>query len=98
MSTKIKEKGKEKEPEGFIKFHYYAPEAREIYLSGDFNQWDPGLTPMKKGKNGVWKAKIKLPPGRYEYKFFRDGQWVQDDPEAERVPNPFGTENLVVRV
>lgn len=101
--TKKKEK-KEKEKavpspkkkgDGEIKFVFYAPEAREMYLTGDFIQWDPKLIPMKKGKDGVWKAKVVLPPGRYEYKFIMDGQWVQDNPGAERVPNPFGTENFV---
>ncbi len=87
-----------KKADGLIKFVFYAPEAKEIYLSGDFIQWDTQAIPMKKGKEGLWKAKIKLPPGRYEYKFIVDGQWIQDIPGVERVPNPFGTENFVARV
>jgi 1,4-alpha-glucan branching enzyme len=103
--TEIKKKEVEKshhspkkKPDGEVKFVFYAPEAKEMYLSGDFIQWDTHLIPMKKGKEGLWKAKVKLLPGRYEYKFIVDGQWVLDIPGAERVPNAFGTENFVIWV
>ena len=104
-AKKKEKKKKEKAPlpskkkgDGEIKFVFLAPEAGEMYLTGDFVQWNPKLIPMKKGKDGLWKAKVLLPPGRYEYKFIMDGQWVQDIPGAERVPNPFGTENGVIQV
>ena len=67
---------------------------------------------MKKNKEGVWKAAITLPPGRYEYKLFADDEWVENvsgdvevvgapvegRPGLESVPNPFGTQNFVVWV
>jgi len=56
------------------------------------------LHPHEEAQDGVWKAKVKLDPGRYEYKLFADGQWVHDLPGVERVPNRFGTDNFVVRV
>lgn len=87
-----------KKRDGEVKFVFHAPEAREMFLTGDFIQWDTKLIPMKKGKNGIWKAKVILPPGRYEYKFIMDDQWVEDNPGAEGVPNPFGTENFVIWV
>ena len=39
---------------------------RESCLAGEFNGWDPYSLPMKKGKDGIWKATTRLPPGRYE--------------------------------
>jgi hypothetical protein len=53
---------------------------------------------MKKDKKGVWKMKIKLPPGRYEYKFFADNVWVESLPGAELSSNPFGSQNFVTWV
>jgi hypothetical protein len=50
---------------------------------------------MKKDKKGVWKMKIKLPPGRYEYKFFADNAWVEHLPGIEKSSNLFGTQNFI---
>lgn len=81
-----------------VEFAFRAPDAKEVYLAGDFNGWDTCSIPMKRHKTGVWKVKVKLNPGRYEYKLFADGNWVHDLPGAERVPNRFGTDNFVVRI
>ena len=40
----------------------------QVFLAGDFNNWDTQSLPMKRGKDGVWKAKIKLPSGRRSIK------------------------------
>jgi 1,4-alpha-glucan branching enzyme len=78
-----------------VEFIFYAPEAKEVFLAGEFNQWDTRSLPMKKEKDGVWKQKIQLTPGRYEYKIFVDGAWFEDIKGEEVVSNPFGTQNLV---
>jgi 1,4-alpha-glucan branching enzyme len=99
MIEKKKEKGKSKgKEEKNVEFTFYAPEATEVFLAGEFNNWDTQSLPMKKGKDGVWKAKIKLPPGRYEYKFFADHAWVENLPDTELSSNPFGTRNLIIWV
>lgn len=78
-----------------VAFSYEAPGAREVLLAGDFTGWQQAPVPLKKGKNGLWKATINLPPGRYEYRLLVDGQW-QDDPQCpDRFPNQFGGENCV---
>jgi 1,4-alpha-glucan branching enzyme len=81
-----------------VEMAFSAPEATEVFVAGDFNFWDPLATPMKRHKEGTWKAKLRLRPGRYEYKFLVDGQWVNYVRGVERVPNPFGTENMVLWV
>lgn len=81
-----------------VELVFQAPEARQVFVAGDFNNWDPTNLPMKRHKEGVWKTKLKLAPGRYEYKFFADGQWVHYVKGVERVPNPYGTDNLVMWV
>lgn len=81
-----------------IVFTFHAPEAGEVYLTGEFNYWNTNSLPMRKDKGGVWKTEIKLPPGRYEYKFFADRDWVEDIPGAEPISNPFGTQNFIISV
>jgi chromosome partitioning protein len=75
------------------------PRAADVQLAGDFNNWQPGSTPMERvGDSGVWQAKIKLPQGTYRYRLVVDGQW-QQDPYNERTElNPFGELNSVVEI
>jgi 1,4-alpha-glucan branching enzyme len=81
-----------------VVFSFHAPEAREVYLTGEFNYWNTNSLPMTKGKDGVWKTEIKLPPGCYGYKYFADSTWVENIPGAELTLNPFGTQNFVISV
>jgi len=76
-------------------FSYRAGTALSVMLAGDFTHWQAEPIPMKRGKDGIWKASVALEPGVYHYRFLVDGQW-QDDPECElRVPNPYGGHNSV---
>jgi 1,4-alpha-glucan branching enzyme len=70
----------------------------EVCLAGEFNCWDIKSLRMRKNKEGVWTATVKLVPGRYEYKLFADSGWVENIADAELVPNPFGTQNCVIWV
>jgi len=81
-----------------VEFTFRAPEARKVYIAGKFNAWNTSSTPMKKGKDGTWRIKLKLSPGKYEYKYFVDGAWASDRSCSELVPNPFGTDNCVISV
>jgi 1,4-alpha-glucan branching enzyme len=76
-------------------FEFLAPDAREVYLAGDFNNWDPNANLMKKDKKGIWKTILSLKPGRYEYRFLKDGAWENDPSCCDCVPNEFGTQNCV---
>jgi len=76
-------------------FEYLAPETREVCLVGNFNNWDASTHPMKKNRDGVWKTSLPLKPGRYEYRFFVDGNWENDPSCSFCVPNKFGSQNCV---
>jgi 1,4-alpha-glucan branching enzyme len=78
-----------------VQFEFLAPEAREVFLAGDFNRWDIGAHPMKKDKNGRWKVALDLEPGRYEYRFFANGKWENDPACSSCIPNQFGSCNCV---
>lgn len=73
------------------------PDAKEVFLVGDFNDWDPRADRMVKRK-GVFQKLLQLEPGEYQYKFLVDGQWFEDPSAMIQVPNAFGTINSVVRV
>jgi 1,4-alpha-glucan branching enzyme len=78
-----------------VSFEFPAPEAQEVYLVGNFNNWDISSNPMKKDKKGVWKTAFSLEPGRYEYRFLVDGNWQNDPSCCDCVANEFGSENCV---
>ena len=72
--------------------------AQEVCLAGSFNDWHPSFTPMVRLDDGQWAKELALPPGRHEYRFVVDGQWVDDPAATELIPNPFGTPNAVLVV
>ena len=78
-------------------FSVHALNAKEIYLAGDFNNWqsDSKDFRMRRFKGGIWKKMVKLKPGTYEYQFVVDGQWWTDPLNKNRVPNLYCTENSV---
>ena len=100
IKSKRKSTGKKKEKsiEKTVEFTFHGPEARKVFLAGKFNSWDTQSLPMKRNKGGIWKVKVKLSPGRHEYKFFADDAWVESLPGVEQVSNPLGTRNFIVWV
>jgi 1,4-alpha-glucan branching enzyme len=74
------------------------PKAMEVCIAGSFNDWHPAATLMISLGDGKWAKELALPPGRYEYRFVVDGQWVDDPAAKETVPNPFGGFNAVLVV
>jgi 1,4-alpha-glucan branching enzyme len=81
-----------------IEFRLRSPQAKSAFVAGSFNSWDLKRTPMRKEGDGEWKATVTLPPGRYEYRFIVDGQWLSDPSAKESVHNTFGSTNSVVTV
>ena len=81
-----------------VEFSLNAPNAHEVYLVGEFNKWNPHSLPMKHDNGKEWKAHVQLAPGRYEYKYYVDGSWIDDVPGVEKAPNSFGSQNCVMHV
>jgi 1,4-alpha-glucan branching enzyme len=76
-------------------FSLSAPQAKSVFIAGDFNQWNLSIHPLKQDKNGVWKISLPLGPGRYEYRFLVDGEWQNDSSCSSFVKNRFGTLNCL---
>lgn len=81
-----------------IEFTVTAPEAKEVFLVGDFNGWQAEGFQMRKFKDGVCRKKVQLKPGRYEYLFLVDGNWWTDPQNDARCTNPFGMENSIIQI
>ena len=79
-------------------FQLIEPNAEEVYLVGDFTDWEENPILLKRQNDGIWKATVPLQPGAYQYRFMVDGQWRDDIKCHHRAPNPFGGENCVRQV
>ena len=73
------------------------PDAKSVFLAGDFNNWSQTTTPMTKADRD-FRATVKLSLGEHQYKFYVDGDWYTDPRAARQVPNGLGTANSVIRV
>jgi 1,4-alpha-glucan branching enzyme len=82
-----------------VAFILNTPEAKEVYLCGDFNKWSPrGLPMARRTEDHCWEKRLMLPPGRYEYKFIVNGIWIHNPDAPVNVPNRHGSLNSVVEV
>jgi 1,4-alpha-glucan branching enzyme len=81
-----------------VRFTLHKPEAKGVSVCGDFNGWSPSATPMKGNNNGHWETTVALAPGRYQYKFLVDGEWLLDPAAQKKAPADYGSLNSVVEV
>jgi cyclomaltodextrinase len=70
-----------------------------VYLAGTFNNWDATKDAMvDREGSGVYEITLDLKPGKYQYKFVRDGQWITDTSAKEFADDGFGGKNSVLTV
>jgi 1,4-alpha-glucan branching enzyme len=81
-----------------IRLELIRPQAREVFIAGSFNKWQPAATPLNPAADGKWVVQLLLPLGRYEYRFIADREWVDHPSAKEVVPNPHGGNNAVLNV
>ncbi|MGB5819635.1 MAG: isoamylase early set domain-containing protein [Saonia sp.] len=83
-----------------VTFTVPAEAAKKVAVVGDFNNWNPKGSLLKKLKNGTFKGTFDLPKeSTYEFKYIIDGNYV-NEAEADRYQwNDFaGAENAVLEV
>jgi 1,4-alpha-glucan branching enzyme len=61
-----------------MNFFCTAPQAQNVSLVGDFNEWNPEAHPMKRQPDGVWFLKVELYHGHQRYAFRVDGVLTLD--------------------
>ncbi len=67
-----------------VTFVCFAPHASEVFVTGDFNDWDATAHPMKRMADGAWRAEIPLNHGHHHYLFVVDDKLMLD-PHAQGV-------------
>jgi len=104
-SSKVKAEGKPTKAKAAAKpvkrrtaFKLHAPEAKQVFVAGCFNNWDPTADALRQGEAGTWTCTLMLEPGEHEYRFVVDGEWWDDPFAAERRANEFGCENCLIIV
>ena len=98
-----------------ITLTFKAPEyAKEVYLTGDFDDWKFNKYPMERGWKGEdgglkggnqWTTAIELAAGRYAYKFVVNPKEIAEreswfiDPAAKQTPkDEYGKTNSIVEI
>ncbi|MDD5253222.1 MAG: AAA family ATPase [Candidatus Omnitrophica bacterium] len=75
-----------------------APEAKEVYLAGEFNNWKLDENSRMEQNNGSWSKRINLNSGKYRYRFVIDGNWSEDPNNPLKQVNPYGTMDSLLEV
>lgn len=75
-----------------------AKEANTVHVVGEFNEWSETANPLKKYKNGSFKATVNMEKGtKYQFKYLIDGEsWMNDADADSFETNDFSGENSVV--
>lgn len=73
--------------------------ASSVSLCGEFNNWDPGVSPMKQLKGGGWSLTLSLDSGReYRFRYWVDGVRWENDAEADSyIDNGFGSQDSLLK-
>lgn len=78
-----------------VMFTLEAPAAGRVQLAGDFNGWALDGNEMS-STGGIWRTTVKLPPGRYRYRYVVDGSW-QNDPSNPLIEAcPYGGHDSIL--
>ena len=79
-----------------VSFELKDESAEQVALVCDFNDWDP--IPMKKNKNGTFRAKMRFPKDQqFQFRYLvNGGSWVNDETADSQTPNKFGGINSVL--
>ena len=84
-------KYKKKSKNGYV-FRVWAPDARDISVVGDFNNWDKKANKMKKISVGIWEAFIPYVKELDKYKFCIEGKYGRVINKSD--PYAFYSENV----
>ncbi len=91
LETKMKEILQERLPRlREVAFTLAAPEAKEVYVAGDFNNWILDSHSRMEQHNGNWLKRVNLKSGTYHYRFVIDGRWSEDPNNTHKEVNPYG--------
>jgi 1,4-alpha-glucan branching enzyme len=81
-----------------VTFEFTAPEAKDVYLYGDFTNWEPVAMKKAKAKDAPFRYKTRLPKdGQFQFRYLIDNEIWQNDEAADAYwANNQGSDNSVV--
>ena len=70
----------------------------DVYLVGDFNDWDRDATPLLPDDDGMLTVTLDLAAGStYAFRYrTKDGRWFNDESADDYEPNEFGGSNGIL--
>ena len=83
--------------DGYTEFHFFRPNAANVFVAGDFNEWRTDQLKMLSAGQGYWVLKLRLPAGDYRFRYVADGAWYTDFAAFGVEPGQFGM-HAVLRV
>jgi chromosome partitioning protein len=75
-----------------------APDAREVFVAGEFNDWKLDDNSRMEKSNGCWTKRLNLNNGKYRYRFVIDGNWSEDPANPLTQLNTYGTLDSLLEV
>ena len=75
-----------------------APDAKEVYIAGEFNNWKLDENSRMEQTNGCWTKRLNLSSGKYRYRFVIDGSWSEDPANPLTQLNAYGTLDSLLEV
>jgi 1,4-alpha-glucan branching enzyme len=82
-----------------VQFELSVEPGSRVYVAGTFNDWSPTASPLEDNPgSGHCRATLRLPAGRYEYKFVVNDEWLVDPNCPEWASNDQGSLNSVLHV
>jgi 1,4-alpha-glucan branching enzyme len=73
-------------------------QGENVYLVGDFNNWDETATRMERADDGSFRLTLELEAGReYQFRYLvNNHEWHNDWHADKYVPNAYSGDNSVV--
>ena len=81
--------------DGWVEFSFFRPNAQQVFIAGDFNQWREGELTMALATDGYWSARMRLPAGEFKFRYCADGEWFTDFAAFGVEPGRFGLDSVV---
>ena len=84
-----------------VVFVLEAPDAREVCVVGDWNDWEPDVNRLRDPDgDGIWEIELKLEEGGdYRYQFLVNKElWIPDPKSDLQLDDGFGGVNSILQI
>lgn len=76
-----------------VSFRVWAPNAKKVFVMGDFNDWKKNTVPLIAEDNGYWSVEVPEAKAGQQYKYVlktKAGELIRNDPYARELTNSVG--------